>query len=321
LNEGPEGFLFIDKPEGPSSFAIVSAVRRAFKVKRVGHGGTLDPAASGLLVVALGSATRLIPYAPLEPKTYRFGLRFGLRTDTLDGAGTVVESGGSVPARDALIAALPSFCGNLMQVPPEYSAVKVGGVRAYRMARRGVPQELASRPVSIRSLNLLEFDEAAGEALLEATCSGGTYVRSLARDLAQALGTCGYAASIRRTALGPFQVAAATPLSDCTPGRVRVIPSGEVLGGMARIEVGEELKRRIFDGRTVSFAELSGGAPRSGGIPRPGETPWPAGSVLAVDSDNTIVAILEPGAPGHYHPERVFNRSGESAATGSPGRR
>ncbi len=315
MNEGPGGFLFIDKPEGPSSFAIVSAVRRAFGVKRVGHGGTLDPAASGLLIVALGAATRLIPYAPLEPKTYRFGLKFGSRTDTLDKAGTVVESGGSVPSREALLAALPSFCGNLMQVPPEYSAVKIGGVRAYHLARRGLPPAMQSRPVSIRSLALLHYDEVTGEALIEATCSGGTYVRSLARDIAQALGTCGYASSIRRTALGPFPVAAATPLGDCAPGRARVIPSGEVLRDMARIEVGEELKRRIFDGCTVSFADLHGGNPRPGGAPRP------AAPVLAVDCDNNIVAILEPAASGHYHPERVFNRPGEHTASGSAGGR
>jgi tRNA pseudouridine55 synthase len=294
LTVGAGGFLFIDKPAGPSSFAVVSAVRRAFRIKRVGHGGTLDPAASGLLAVALGSATRLLPYAPLEPKRYLFGIRFGVETDTLDSAGTTTKSGGGVPSETALRAALPSFCGRIMQVPPDYSAVKIDGVRAYRMARAGKTPVIEPRRVEVHSLSLLAWDEGSGEARLEASCSGGTYVRSLARDIAAMLGTFGHAHFIRRTALGPFLVATATPFDKCNPADASVVSPEEVLRGVPRFAVGEELKRRIVAGCDIPLAEAPGIGPTMGG---------PA---LAVDLDNAIVAVMEPGAAGYLHPVRVF---------------
>jgi len=290
-----DGFLFIDKPGGPSSFAVVSAVRRAFHVKRVGHGGTLDPSASGLLAVALGSATRLLPYAPLEPKGYSFGIRFGEQTDTLDSAGTVIKNGGSVPSRQALLATLPSFFGRLMQVPPEYSAVKVGGIRAYHVARSGRVPIMRPRPITIHALHLVTYDELFGEAQLEVTCSGGTYVRSLARDIAEVLGTCGYAFFVRRTALGPFHVDKAIKIDTCDIATTLLVPSGDVLRGMSRIAVGEEQKQRLIAGCNLPFTEAPGG-----GV-------LPAATTLAIDRDNNIIAVLEPSAAGYFHPARVFS--------------
>ncbi len=286
---GTDGFLFVDKPGGPSSFAVVSAVREAYHVKRAGHGGTLDPAASGLLVVALGSATRLLPYVPLEPKCYSFGVRFGQQTDTLDAAGKVIKTGGSLPCAQALLAALPSFCGRLMQVPPEYSAAKIDGIRAYHLARAGVVPVIAPRSVTVHSLRLVKYHEQSGEARFEAACSGGTYVRSLARDIAEVLGTCGYAFFVRRTALGSFHVDAAIPFDECNPARTAVIPAGEVLHGMPRIVVEEEQKRRIIAGCPLHCTGAQ-----------------PAGPALAVDRDNRIVAVMQPGSPGQLHPVKVF---------------
>ena len=132
-----EGFLCIDKPAGPSSYAIVASVRRQCSGIKVGHAGTLDPAATGLLVLALGRATRLLHYLPLEPKCYLFGIRFGSRTDTLDASGKTVEDGGRIPLMSELEAALNGFSGSMLQTPPEFSAIKIGGVRAYRIAREG----------------------------------------------------------------------------------------------------------------------------------------------------------------------------------------
>jgi tRNA pseudouridine55 synthase len=294
LKVGTNGFFFIDKPAGPSSFAVVSAVRRSFRVQRAGHGGTLDPAASGLLIVALGSATRLLPYVPLEPKRYAFTIRFGAETDTLDAAGVAVKSGGRVPSRSELLDALPMFTGAILQVPPDYSAIKIDGVRAYHTARLGRAPKLAPRSVTVNAINLDAFDEAAGVAELSVTCSGGTYVRSLARDIAHALGTYGHAGSIRRTALGPFHVDAAMQLGECTPSRVAPVPCGEVLRGMPRIVVGEFQKRRLLVGGNLPFADL------------PGLTELPTGPTLALDEGNAVIAVLEPGAPGHFHPTRVF---------------
>ena len=289
-----DGFLFIDKPRGLSSFAVVSAVRQAYHVKRVGHGGTLDPAASGLLVVALGTATCLLRYAPLEPKRYFFGIRFGEETDTLDAVGTVIKTGGSIPSAPALMAVLPVFCGSLLQVPPAYSAVKIDGVRAYRMARAGRVPIIQPRFIEVHSLHLVKYDDLSGEAELELNCSGGTYVRSLSRDIAAALGTWGHVFFVRRIALGPFHVDNAARFDKCDVEGTQIVPSGDVLRAMPSIEVGEEQKQRIIAGRNLSFAEVLGaGAP-------------PDGPALAIDRDNNIVAILEPRTEGHFHPVRVL---------------
>ncbi|MBN2189244.1 MAG: tRNA pseudouridine(55) synthase TruB, partial [Chitinispirillaceae bacterium] len=162
-----EGLLTVDKKEGITSFSVVAAVRRRFGGIRTGHAGTLDPAASGLLVLALGNATRLLPFLPLEPKRYLFGVRFGSQTDTLDADGSIIKSGGSLPGAAALEAVSARFTGKTMQVPPGFSAVKIGGVRAYKLARQGRRVELAPRPIHIHSLSLLSYEGASGEASFE----------------------------------------------------------------------------------------------------------------------------------------------------------
>ncbi|WP_454885497.1 tRNA pseudouridine(55) synthase TruB [Sphingomonas oryzagri] len=209
------GWLVIDKPVGPGSTDIVSKAKRALrdggyaKVK-VGHGGTLDPLATGVLPIALGEATKLSGRMLDADKAYAFTVKFGEQTDTLDLEGKAVATSDVRPTRDALEAVLPRFTGPIDQVPPAYSALKVDGQRAYDLARAGEEVVLASRSVTIHSLDI--EDANADRATLVATVSKGTYIRSLARDIALALGTVGHVTMLRRTKSGPFTLASAISL-------------------------------------------------------------------------------------------------------------
>jgi tRNA pseudouridine55 synthase len=211
-----DGVLVCDKPAGVTSHDVVARVRRLAGQRRVGHGGTLDPPATGVLVVALGRATRLLPYLPLEPKRYLAGIAFGAETDTLDATGTVVATAGTAGVdRPSLQRALAGFLGPQQQVPPMVSAVKVGGERLYAKARRGETVEREPRPVTIHELELRELTDGDQPlATVAVTCSGGTYVRSLAADLGRALGTLAHLASLRRTAVGSFAEADARALDE-----------------------------------------------------------------------------------------------------------
>jgi len=210
------GWIVIDKPVGPGSAQIVGAVKRALreaghaKVK-VGHGGTLDPLASGVLPIALGEATKLSGRMLDADKDYDFTIRFGEETDTLDAEGRIVATSDKLPSGSEVEAVLPRFTGLIEQVPPAYSALKVGGKRAYALARAGRDVALKSRRVTVRSL-CARTGPAPGEIRLSARVSKGTYIRSLARDIARALDTVGHVASLRRTKAGPFTLQQAISL-------------------------------------------------------------------------------------------------------------
>ncbi len=218
MTGGPTGWLLIDKPPGPTSAQVVGRLKRALrqggygKVK-IGHGGTLDPLATGVLPVALGEATKLAGYLLNGEKAYRFTVAFGTATATDDAEGDVVARSLIMPDAAAIAAILPRFIGPIAQVPPAYSALKVDGARAYALARRGEAPVMAERAVTIHALNLLAADD--GAASFEVFCSKGTYVRSLARDMALALGSVGHVAMLRRIAAGPFHEARAVPLDKC----------------------------------------------------------------------------------------------------------
>jgi tRNA pseudouridine55 synthase len=197
------GWVILDKPVGMTSTHAVSLVKRQFNAKRAGHAGTLDPLASGALPIALGEATKTVPFVMDSRKLYRFTVRWGEERDTDDAEGRVVVRSDQRPGRDAIIALLPSFTGTIDQVPPQYSAIKVDGERAYDLARDGERVELAARPVEIGRLELVEVRDP-DHAVLEAECGKGTYVRSLARDLGRALGCFGHVSALRRAAVGPF---------------------------------------------------------------------------------------------------------------------
>lgn len=206
MKEGEEGILRVDKPVGPTSHDMVGRVRRVLKTRRVGHTGTLDPFASGLLLICVGPATRLSQVLTGMPKTYEAEAVLGIRTDTDDCEGTVVSRREGVAElhRDDVEAALVAFRGRILQAPPPYSAKKVGGEAAYLKARRGEIVELAPVEVEIESLELLEWTPP--HLRFRVRCSSGTYVRALARDLGEALGVGAHLTGLRRTAIGPHGV-------------------------------------------------------------------------------------------------------------------
>jgi tRNA pseudouridine55 synthase len=197
------GWVILDKPIGMTSTHAVSVVKRCFNARRAGHAGTLDPLASGSLPIALGEATKTVPFVMDSRKLYRFTVRWGEERDTDDAEGRLAARSDQRPSADAVRALLASFTGVIQQVPPRYSAIKIEGERAYDLARDGEDVELSARPVEIGRLELVDASDPH-QAVLEAECGKGTYVRSLARDLGRALGCFGHVSALRRAAVGPF---------------------------------------------------------------------------------------------------------------------
>ena len=207
LGPGLDGILIVDKPIGPTSHDIVGLIRRLAATKRVGHGGTLDPFASGVLPVFLGRATRVVEFHLGDRKAYRATVCFGASSTTDDLEGELTPAEGPAPGRDHVEATLAGFIGTIAQRPPAYSAIKVGGRRAYAMARAGEAVELKDRQVTIDALSLVTWDDTDPErpiAIVDVVCSAGTYVRALARDLGERVGNAAYLGALRRTAAGPF---------------------------------------------------------------------------------------------------------------------
>ncbi|QMU58071.1 MAG: tRNA pseudouridine(55) synthase TruB [Boseongicola sp.] len=199
------GWVIIDKPAGPTSTAVVNKVRWAFEAKKAGHAGTLDPDATGLLAVALGEATKTVPYVTDATKAYDFTIRFGIATNTDDAEGEVIATSDARPSDADIEAALTALTGNIQQVPPKFSAVKIDGQRAYAMARAGEDVTLEPRPLFVESLSLTERPDA-DHATLEMVCGKGGYVRSIARDLGEVLGCHAHVTSLRRIWSGPFDL-------------------------------------------------------------------------------------------------------------------
>jgi tRNA pseudouridine55 synthase len=197
------GWLVVDKPAGITSTSVVAKVRWAFDAAKAGHAGTLDPAATGVLAIALGEATKTVPYITDALKCYRFLVRFGASTTTDDAEGSVTETSDARPADDAIAAALGAFRGEIMQTPPQFSAVKIDGERAYDLAREGETFEIAARPLWVESLEFIARPDP-DHVELEMVCGKGGYVRAIARDLGAALGCLGHVQWLRRTWSGPF---------------------------------------------------------------------------------------------------------------------
>jgi tRNA pseudouridine55 synthase len=283
------GFIFVDKPAGPSSFAIVKRIRRDCGVAKAGHCGTLDPLASGLLICAVGTATRLIPEMPSEPKRYTCTVQFGCETDTLDAEGQIVCEGGSIPQPDALREALTRFTGQIEQAPPRYSAVKIQGKRAYALARSNQSFAMPVRSVTVSELSLASYTPQTGEASLRIVCSKGTYIRSLARDLARALGTCGYAAAIRRTGIGLFSVDQALSPEECSRnprGALRSVHT--VFSDSPSARITNEQKQAIAYGKPIALDGRD--QPR----------------LMLFDDDGECVAVAKRQGEALYHPVKVL---------------
>ena len=276
-NGTADGLLLVDKPVGVSSHDVVSVARRALGESRIGHAGTLDPFASGLLVLLVGRATRLLPHLAGEPKVYDATIRFGAETDTEDHLGTVVREAG-LPARGALLEALPGLTGRVAQVPPAYSAKRVEGRRAYDLARRGETVTLAPVAVQVHRWEVVRLEEGregVREADVRITCGGGTYIRSLARDLARTVGSAAHLTALRRLASGPFRVADAVSLESLRQAAPALQPALAALPQCpVQVLTSEELPRIV----------------RGIDIPATVEGPWAA---LTNAENGALVALAE----------------------------
>ena len=247
-----EGLLLVDKPSGVTSHDVVDGVRRTLRTRKVGHGGTLDPMATGLLLIGVGRATRLLRFLGDLEKTYEGTLRLGVETDTLDADGEVVcES--PVEASEAQVAeAMRELIGESLQRPPAYSAVKVGGRKLYEAARAGQPIEADQRPIRVDAFDLLSF--GAPEATFRVVCSGGTYVRVLAADIGAAVGCGAHLTALRRVAIGPYRVeSAVAPDAVGDP-----LPIEQAVGHLPHMELGSDEAAAASHGRPLGPAGVTG---------------------------------------------------------------
>lgn len=251
------GWLVIDKPQGLTSAAAVAIVRRTLDAAKAGHGGTLDPLATGVLPIALGEATKTVSYIQDGTKIYRFTARWGEQRDTDDAEGAVVAVSDQRPAPADILAILPRFRGEIEQVPPRFSAVKVAGQRAYALARAEQPVDLAARTVRVDRIELVETPDP-DHAVFDVVTGKGVYMRSLARDMAAALGTVGHVAALRRLAVGPFGETEAIPLDKFRTLGHSAVPQeyllsvGAALAGIPAISLTEAEARRLQQGRPIA---------------------------------------------------------------------
>ena len=254
------GWLILDKPYGMTSTQAVGKIRFLFNAEKAGHGGTLDPLATGLLPIALGEATKTVSYAMDGRKVYRFTARWGEERTTDDLEGEVSATSDRRPSGEEIESILPRFTGEIMQAPPTFSAIKVDGERAYDLARAGEVVELAERPILIEALRLVDVPDR-DHATFEVTCGKGTYIRSLARDMGRALGTAAHVTMLRRVAVGPFtedhmiSLENLTELGHKAPGgdakTGALLPIETVLDGIPALAIDEEQARRLKLGQAV----------------------------------------------------------------------
>ncbi|MBU6235245.1 MAG: tRNA pseudouridine(55) synthase TruB [Alphaproteobacteria bacterium] len=296
------GWLNLHKPAGIGSTPALGAVKRAWHPEKAGHGGTLDPLASGVLPIALGEATKTVAYAMDADKEYDFTITWGESRDTQDAEGQVIATSDARPTPEAIKAALPRFIGHVLQVPPQYSAIKIDGQRAYDLARAGEAVEIAPRPVEIFDLKLLEATQDT--ARLHMVCGKGTYVRALARDLAHALGVCGYITTLIRTRVGPFAIEDAISLDLFRDEGVKPDPKAvlqpvqTVLDDIPALAVDEAEAARLRRGMGLNFLSRMNADRLPDGAD--------LGPFLAVSSNGVAVAMVRLEG-GEVKPERVFN--------------
>jgi tRNA pseudouridine55 synthase len=243
-----DGVLLVDKPEGMTSHDVVAVARRALGTRRVGHTGTLDPFATGLLVLLVGHATRLQPYVEGEPKVYEATIRFGVETDTADPTGTPVREG-PLPTAARVADGIAQLTGQIEQVPPAHSAKQVDGVRAYAAARRGEP--LVLRPATVVVHRWEVRAERGADLDVTITCGGGTYVRSLARDLGVLAGSAAHLSSLRRIRSGHFDVASAATVGQLREGGAAVLPARTAVPGLPAEQLTDLDARRVAHGQSV----------------------------------------------------------------------
>ncbi len=299
------GWIVLDKPRGMTSTHAVARIKRLFQARKVGHAGTLDPLATGILPIALGEATKTVSYAVHDEKAYHFTVRWGGETTTDDSEGALINQSNSRPSVEEIEDMLPMFIGQIEQVPPQFSAIKVNGNRAYDLAREGEEVELAARNVQIDDLRIVDTPDA-DHTTFEAVCGKGTYVRSLARDFGRQLGSFGHIATLRRTRVGPFSTEVCTTFEmleaaldmDCAgePNSTSVrddllMPVQAALEGVEHLNVSASDASRLVRGQPV--------------LMRGRDAPVFVGSAYAT-SRGKLVALIECDQ-GMLRPTRVFN--------------
>jgi tRNA pseudouridine55 synthase len=298
------GWVVLDKPVGMTSTHAVAVVKRLFSAKRAGHAGTLDPLATGCLPIALGEATKTVPFIMDSRKRYRFTIRWGEERDTDDAEGRVVETSAARPGPDAVRALFPQFTGTIAQVPPRYSAIKVEGERAYDLARDGQEVVLQSRLIDVGSLELVESPDL-DHSVLETECGKGTYVRALARDMGRVLGCFGHVSALRRTCVGPFGEVAMIPLEQLAAlcdraaageGNLAdaLLPVETALDDIPALAISRADAARLQRGQTVLL--------------RGRDAPLLRGTVY-VTASGDLVALADVDR-GEIVPKRVFNLAG-----------
>jgi tRNA pseudouridine55 synthase len=297
-----DGWLVLDKPVGLTSTDAVARVKRLFNAQKAGHAGTLDPLASGCLPIALGEATKTVANVMDGRKLYRFTIRWGEETTTDDSEGPVVETSDVRPAAAEIHAVLPEFTGDIMQVPPRFSAVKISGERAYDLAREGEEVVLEPRGITVHSLDLIECLDA-GHAVFEAECGKGAYVRALARDLGRRLGTFGHVVGLRRLAVGPFGEEDMISLEKLDELRDKAGASGGLVAAEALLSV-----ETALDGiPALAMTERDAARLRRGQavILRGRDAPVLSGPAYAVFGG--LPVALGEVDKGAFNPKRVFN--------------
>ena len=305
------GWVVLDKPKGITSTQAVARVRGLFDANKAGHAGTLDPLATGVLAVALGEATKTIPFAVEGDKQYRFVARWGEARDTDDADGKPVAWSDVRPIEQQILDVLPRFIGEIMQVPPVFSAIKVAGERAYDLARDGEPPALIARPISIFSARLVEFPDP-DHAVFEVKCGKGSYIRAWVRDIAQALGTYGHVSELRRLKAGPFSVSAAISLERLeafghSPAALEHLrPIATALDGIPALAVTDPDSVRLRSGNSVLIR-----APLYARLMEQSAASEPGGqidgqTVYLSTAKGEPVALAEI-AGGELRPFRVFN--------------
>ena len=302
----PDGLLVIDKPAGPTSHDVVQRVRRLLGTRRVGHGGTLDPDATGVLLVAVGQATRFFPYLAAERKVYEGRIRLGFSTDTYDASGSPTSAErADGPSAEALAGAMSAFVGDILQTPPRFSAKKLAGRPVYKMARAGEEFSLVPSPVTVFRFDLREFRAPFVE--FEAACSSGTYIRSLAHDLGAKLGCGAHLASLRRTSVGPYGLAGAVMLADLEEAADRgeagqyIVPLERLLPGVPAVAVLPEAEIRVRNGSPLEAAHLAAPPPELPAGPNSSRM------VRLFSGSGTLLALARPTADGGgLHPFLVI---------------
>ena len=304
------GWIALDKPVGMTSTHAVAIIKRLFTARRAGHAGTLDPLASGILPLALGEATKTVPFVMDGRKRYRFTVRWGEERDTDDAEGRVIGSSEARPTAEAIRACLTGFTGTIAQVPPKYSAIKIDGERAYDLARDGQEVSIEARPVEIHDLAMTETPDA-DTAVFEAECGKGTYVRALARDMGRVLGCLGHVTALRRTQVGPFSETDMISLAELE-GLCQKAAAGE--GSLADALLPVETALDDIPALAVSKADAARLQRGQAVLLRGRDAPIFRGTVYVTVSGE-LVALSEVDR-GEIIPKRVFNLAGLKGSAG-----